>query len=114
LETTALFRGGHRRLDEPAAANAIAYLTSWAATRIKRTYLSSQYSRLAGRHGRKRAITAVSRRQLFSAYHMPRDGVDYQDLGEGHFDRLHTRRQTRYHVTRLERMGYQVTLAVPA
>jgi len=93
---------------------AILAQTAWAATRAKGTYLSSQYHRLAGRRGRKRAIVAVGHSQLVSAYHMLRDGVEYQDLGEGHFDRLHTRRQTRYHVTRLERMGYQVTLAVPA
>ena len=88
--------------------------TAWAATRTKGTYLSSQYHRLAGRRGKKRAIVAVGHSQLVSAYHMLRDGVEYEDLGEGHFDKLHTRRQTRYHVTRLERMGYQVTLAVPA
>ena len=93
---------------------AILAQTAWAATRAKGTYLSSQYHRLAGRRGRKRAIVAVGHSQLVSAYHMLRDSVAYQDLGEGHFDRLHTRRQTRYHVTRLERMGYQVTLAVPA
>lgn len=93
---------------------AILSQTAWAATRTKGTYLSSQYHRLAGRRGKKRAIVAVGHSQLVSAYHMLRDGVEYQDLGEGHFDRLHTRRQTRYHITRLERMGYQVTLAVPA
>ena len=76
--------------------------------------MTSQHHRLAWRRGRKRAIVAVGHSQLISAYHMLRDGVEYQDLGEGHFDRLHTRHQTRYHVSRLERMGYQVTLAVPA
>ena len=84
--------------------DAIAYLTAWAATRAKGKYLFSQYHRLAGRCGRKRAIVAVGHSQLISAYHMRYDGVEYQDLGDGHFDRLHTRHQTRYHVTRLDRM----------
>ena len=39
--------------------DAIAYLTAWAATRTKGTYLASQYHLLAGRRGRKQAIVAV-------------------------------------------------------
>ena len=32
---------------------------AWAASRTKRTYLSSQYLRLASRRGKKRALVAV-------------------------------------------------------
>ena len=90
--------------------------TAWAASRTKRTYLSSQYHRLAGRRGRKRAIVAVGHSQLICAYHMLHGGLEYQDLGENYFANVHTKRQTQYHVERLRRLGYQVTLAqaVPA
>ena len=83
---------------------AILAQTAWAATHTKGTYLASQYHLLAGRRGRKQAIVAVGRRQLVCACHMLRSRVERQDLGEGYFDRLHTRHQTRYHVTRLDRM----------
>ncbi len=35
---------------------------------------------------------------------------DYADLGPDYLDRLDPHRVTRYHVKRLERLGYEVTL----
>lgn len=83
---------------------------AWAASRTKQTYLSSQYRRLAGRRGKKRAIVAVGHTMLVMMYHILRDGVDYQELGHDWLDKLHPQQLTRYLVKRLESLGHEVTL----
>jgi len=83
---------------------------AWAASHSKKTYLSAQYRRLAGRRGRKRAIVALSHTLLVMIYHMLRDAVDYRELGHDYLDKLHPQRLTNYLVKRLESLGHTVTL----
>jgi len=83
---------------------------AWAASRTKHTYLKAQYHRLAARRGKKRAIVAVGHTILIIAYHILRDEVSYQELGEGFFDHLHTERLTRSLVNKLESLGHKVTI----
>ena len=54
---------------------------AWAATRKKGSYLQSQFRRLKGRRGPKKAIIAVAASMLTAVYFMLRDEKDYQDLG---------------------------------
>ena len=86
----------------------------WAASHTKNTYLASQYRRLAGHRGKKRALIAVGHSILVIFYHMMRTGSDYTDLGGDFFDRLEPQRLTRYYVRRLERLGHKVTLQTAA
>jgi transposase len=81
-----------------------------AAKATKNTYAQAQYRRLVGRRGHKRAIVAVGHALLAAAYHVLKDGTPYRDLGPDHFDRLNPERQARYHVKRLERLGFRVQL----
>jgi len=83
---------------------------AWAASRTKGSYFQSQYRRLAARRGKKRAAVAVGHSQLATAYHLLRDGTEYQDLGSGHFDNLAETRRTKQFVKGLERLGYRVTI----
>lgn len=83
---------------------------AWAASRSKKTYLSAQYRRLAGRRGKKRAIIAVGHTMLVMMYHMLRDEVDYKELGHDYLDKLQPQRLTTYLVKRLEALGHKVTL----
>jgi transposase len=83
---------------------------AWAASRAKRTYLSAQYRRLAGRRGRKRALVAVGHTILVMIYHVLKEGTSYEELGADYFDRLDTERLTRTLVRRLERLGHEVVL----
>jgi transposase len=83
---------------------------TWAASHTKNSYLASQYRRLAGRRGRKRALTAVGHSILVIFYHMLKAGTNYTDLGGDFFDRLEPQRSTRYYVKRLESLGHKVTL----
>lgn len=89
---------------------------AWAATHTKDTYLASQYRRLVGRRGKKRAWIAVGHSILVIIYHMLKEGTTYAELGGDFFDRLEPPRLTKYYVKRLEALGHKVTLqaAVPA
>jgi transposase len=82
----------------------------WAATHTRNSYLASQYRRLVGRRGKKRALVAVGHSILVIFYHMTRRAVCYTDLGGDFFERLEPNRLKRYYVNRLERLGYTVAL----
>jgi transposase len=84
---------------------------AWAAGHTKNSYLGAQYRRLAPRRGKKRALLAVGHSLLVIMYHMLKYDVEYQDLGVDYFDKREPERLRRYLVKRLERLGYQVTLA---
>jgi transposase len=90
---------------------AILFQVAWAATRKKGSYFQAQFRRLAGKRGRKRAIVAVAHSILTDAYFVLKHGRTYKDLGGDHFDRLSHDRIRRYHVKRLQDLGYDVELA---
>lgn len=83
---------------------------AWAASRAKGTYLQALYHRLAGRRGKKRAITAVGHAILVIAWHLQQRGVMYEELGADWFDKLNLEGSTRYHVRRLEKLGFKVSI----
>ncbi|HET9177340.1 MAG TPA: IS110 family transposase [Terriglobia bacterium] len=83
---------------------------AWAASHTKSTYLASQYRRLVGRRGKKRALVAVGHSMLVIFYHMLKARTTYADLGGDFFDHLEPDRLRRYYVKRLERLGYKVAL----
>ena len=80
---------------------------AWAAARTKRTYANAAYRRWA-RKGSKKAVAALGHSLLVSIYRMLEEGVAYHDLGPDHFDQLHPDRLKRYHIKRLEALGYTV------
>ena len=82
----------------------------WAASHTKATYLSSQFRRLAGRRGKKRALVATGHTLLVIIYHVIKDGAVYNELGADYLDNLNPERLTRYLVKHLERMGHRVIL----
>lgn len=83
---------------------------AWGASRTKGSYFKAQYSRLAARKGRKRAIMAVAHSLLVTGYIMQRAGTPFQDLGPDYFERINRERLTRRLVNRLEAMGHKVSL----
>ena len=83
---------------------------AWAASHTKNSYLASQYRRLVGRRGKKRALIAVGHSILVILYYVLKEGTQYADLGADFFDRLEPQRLIRYYVKRLERLGHKVTL----
>jgi transposase len=83
---------------------------AWAATRHQGGSLSAQYRRLASRRGKNRAIVAVGHTLLVAAYYILKDEVAYHDLGADHCDRLRRERTVSHLVSRLQRLGYHVSL----
>jgi len=81
-----------------------------AASRVKNTYLSAQFHRLAGRRGKKKAIIAVAHSILIIAYHMIKNKEPYHELGSDFFDRHNAQATARRMVRRLEQLGYNVSL----
>lgn len=87
---------------------------AWAVARKHDTYLSAQYHRLARRRGKQKAIVAVAHSILVIAYHILHDRQPYRDLGTDYFDTLDATRIQRHHVTRLQALGFDVTLTPKA
>lgn len=81
-----------------------------AAAHTKNTYLASQFHRIAGRRGKKRAIVAVAHSILIMAYHMIQRNQPYQELGGNYFDKKDIERVTQRLVGRLEKLGFEVSL----
>ncbi|HSB55795.1 MAG TPA: IS110 family transposase, partial [Gemmatimonadales bacterium] len=78
------------------------------------TFLGERYRRIARRRGKKKAIVAVGRSILTVIWHLlSNPDATFIDLGPDHYDtRGGTQRAIRNHVTRLEALGYKVTLEV--
>ncbi len=83
-----------------------------AAARTQ-TYLGAQFRRIQARRGHKKAILAVAHSILIIAYHIIRDGVSYQELGQNYFDELKRTQVVNRSVKRLQALGYTVTLTEP-
>jgi transposase len=83
-----------------------------SAAKAKGTYLRDKFYRLKARRGYKRAAVAIAHKILVAIYHMLSQQVSYNDLGDLYLDKLNKHHLTRNLVHRLERLGYQVTLAL--
>jgi transposase len=84
-----------------------------AAARTKNTFLSASYHRLAARRGKQRAIMAIARTILESAFFIIRDSVPYCELGADYFDQRNRERTIHRLTQRLNRLGLTVTLSEP-
>jgi transposase len=87
---------------------------AWAGSRKRDSYLRAQFLRLKGRRGAKKAIVAVAASMLTAAYHMLRDGVEFNDLGADHFDRRDRTRVANRLIRRLEELGLRVKIEAAA
>jgi transposase len=83
---------------------------AWTASRSKNTYLSAQFKRISVRRGAKRAALAVAHTILVTMYHMLARGTSYSELGGVYFDQRNVKRVVRRSVTRLENLGFKVSL----
>jgi transposase len=107
--------GGKRRSGKTNKGNRwlgeVLYECAWAAALSRKSYLSAQFWRLAGRIGKKKAAVAVSHSILVIAWHLLTNGVDYDDLGHDWFTRgTDPERRKAQLVKQLQKLGYAVTL----
>jgi transposase len=87
---------------------------AWAVARPPGTSLHAHDRRIARRHGKYTAAMAAAHRLLVIAYRLLRDQAPYRDLGPTYLDERDAARAERYHVRRLEQLGYSVTLSPAA
>lgn len=87
---------------------------AWGAVRVNDSYLQAQFHRLRARRGAKKAIVAVAASMLTAAYHMLKNGVEYQDLGADHFTRRDKSKAIQRLVRRLNDMGCEVQINAQA
>lgn len=83
---------------------------AWGAAHSKNTFLSTQYRRLRGRLGDRRAIIAVAHSILVIAYHVIKEGKPYSELGAHFYDQRSQQAVVRHLTRRLEALGYDVDL----
>lgn len=106
---------GRRGSSKPTGGNPwLKGVLGEVACSISRTpgsYLHAQFQRIARRRGRHKALVAVAHSVLRIIYYMLRNRQPYKDLGPNYFDRLDATRVERYHVRRLEQLGFTVALA---
>jgi transposase len=81
-----------------------------SAGRLRKSYFSAQFRRIAARRGKARAVMAVAHSLLVAIYYMLSRRVPFQDLGPDFFERRDPQRLTRSLVRRLEALGHQVIL----
>ncbi len=83
---------------------------AWAASRTKGTYLSAHYKRIARRRGKKKAIVALGHTMLVIMYHIIKQRLPYNELGDDYFNKIDKEKLTKNMVKRLEKLGYEVQL----
>jgi hypothetical protein len=81
-----------------------------ASCRPQQEQLSGRAFPEAGRPRRQPAGIAVAHTILRIIYHMLHEGTHFCDPGPAYFDRLNPERVKHYLVSRLERLGFNVTL----
>jgi transposase len=103
-----------RTLKTAAWVKTILVQAAWCGARKRDSYLRAQFLRLRTRMGPKKAIVAVAASLLTAVYHMLRDGAPYRDLGFAYFQQADRARLVKRAVSRLQQLGYGVTLTSPA
>lgn len=85
-------------------------MAAFGAARTKGSYLQARYKRLTARRGPMKALIAVEHSIITAIWHMLTDNVAYHELGGDYFTRRDPERAARRAVTRLNELGYRVTL----
>jgi transposase len=93
-----------RRRKGSRALSAIMVQGAWSAIRTKDSFLKARYHRLAARRGKKRALIAIARSMLVSAWHILTYRQPYRDLGGDYFDQRKKETKVNYLTRQLERL----------
>jgi transposase len=79
-----------------------------SAIRMKGSYHSAQYGRIAAKRGKQRAIVAVAHTILVAIYHMLANGEPYRALAQNHFDEINKSKVIKRLSKRANTLGYQM------
>ncbi|MFF1252654.1 IS110 family transposase [Pseudarthrobacter sp. NPDC058329] len=84
--------------------------TALTAARLKDTYLSQKYRRIAARRGPKKALVAIERVILTATWNMLANGEIYIDPGPDYYLRRDPDKARNRAVRQLKTLGYEVSL----
>ena len=76
-----------------------------AVTKVKDSFFHAQYQRLVVRRGSNRATVAVAHSMLIAIYHMLKDQVPFNDLGNDYYTKFNTEKKVNYYVKKLQELG---------
>lgn len=83
---------------------------AWAASHKKDSYFQVHARNLMRRRGRKRGLVAVAHSLLLVIYHMLKDATQYRDLGHDFLDQIRSEHLIKFHVKRLQQLGFTVAV----
>jgi transposase len=83
---------------------------AWAASHTRNTVLSAFYRRIKVRKGAQKAIVALAHHMITVVYNVLARGEEYVEVGGDYYDRRNKTKVVHRMVTRLMRLGYNVSL----
>ena len=83
---------------------------AWAAAHTRNTYPAAFYRRLQARKGPQKAVMALAHHLVAIAYNVLKRGEEYVEIGGDFYDRRNKSKVVSRMVSRLAKLGYQVTL----
>jgi len=87
---------------------------AWAAAQSKNTYLSAFYRRMQVRKGPQKAVMALAHHMIAIVYNVLRREEEYVEMGADFYDRQNKPKVVSRMVSRLMKLGYQVSLTAVA
>jgi len=109
-ESAGKHRSGKTRKGDPWLRAALVEAALAASTRSNRSAFGARYRRIMPHRGHKKAVVAVARAILETAYHLLARQTTYQEPGRDYYERRHAEHVRRRAIQALERQGYRVTL----
>lgn len=78
------------------------------------SFFKAQFDRLCVRRGKNRAVVAVAHSMLIAIYHMLKDDVPFNDLGEDYYNHFNTEKKINYYLKKLISLGWTPPTAATA
>ena len=79
-----------------------------AAQKVKGSFFSSQYQRIAVRRGSNRATIAVAHSMLIAIYHMLKTGSAYRELGSEYYNQFNQEKKIQSYLKKLSALGWEL------
>ncbi|MGL5514620.1 MAG: IS110 family transposase [Sporomusa sp.] len=85
-----------------------------AAQKVKGSFFSAQYQRIAARRGRSRAAVAVAHSILIAIYHILKTDVSYRELGSEYYNRFNREKKIQSYLKKLAALGLELPTTATA
>jgi len=83
-----------------------------AAQKVKGSFFSAQYQRIAVRRGSNRATVAVAHSMLIAIYHMLKTGSLYRELSSEYYNQFNQEKKIQSYLKKLSALGWKLPTTV--